>query len=588
MNKIHIFTYIFLLALLVTGCKDEEYAPINHFSDVAWLNSGDKQKDNGNEFNIPIGKYHSFSDLSQGALEHSWSFPGGSDINWLDGRITREDTDYTQFIVESKDTLSRENTIHLLFNKQGSYPIRLYNEFKDSVSFNGGSIENPIGYSSYYNKEKDVYVVDTSFVVRVYGDICPAVEVWHIKESGEEVLILDLSSDTIVDEEDMESWDTYTIEGGDSIKYVDKTLEYGEGWPTKTDWILEGVYPTEIIGKTIAIQKYNSPGIYTSQIRLKRESSTNQFPGTDKLSYLPFKLEVTPSTKPFGVSGQITELEDESIQIELTSDASEFSGEEGNFIVTVNNQVLDSPITIPVKSVKRNDHTKTNILLKLEDPIYNSDEITIQYLGGNITSTDGRELGEFTESVKMNMDYLTADKNVWGFESGGPYLPKEESSDTQWRASWNLDNKGTGTYTTDRAYSGNYSMKLTTGEGYKEWAIMDSPEILGMKQGKTYNIVYKYFRESDDNFHHIQAFMNPGNFSIPGSWHNNLNIIGEWTEWNYFKEKGMAFTFTAASANCFLTWRVANPANSGAGPLGSASIYFDDFEIYEWEPRPNP
>jgi len=590
MKKINFIYYLMFIALLAVSCQDEEYEPINYFSDVGWLNSEDDKKG----LNTEVGKYHSFSDMSQGTLEHYWTFPEGSDVNWLKGNITRQDTNFTKFIVDTDDTLSRDQTVHILFNKEGEYPIRLYNEFRDSVFYNGEA-----NYPSYYNEEKGVYVIDTTFTVRVYGEMSPAYEIWHVTEEGVlSSLVMDFPVDSVFDAEDTETWQVFEFEAGGYIRYIDKTWDEGIGWPNQTNWNIGGIVPSEVIGQKQYDAKYFAPGDYTSQITIIRDpKDEGAFIKGSKESIIPLVFRVTPSTKPFGVSGNGIEREDQTIQIALTSFAQEFEGLENDFVVTVKNENHEGwSTTIPVSKAKLNDEQKVLIELTLAQPIYNTDIITVSYTGNSILAIDNRVLETFTDlPVDMHIVNLMADKSIYGFESGEFHeAGRPDQPINGWNMGWqqwNLYRNGNSSAITglssagEPTFEGDFSLRLEAnghqsiaGDANSERSWAESPINLPLELGKNYKFEFEYLYETSNEAPDAKLWLGISSWGAPQIIDINVAPADEWQ--HHVAE------FTIGSLlehqNVFMRF------DNGTSPAYvKALIFLDNFEMKEYERRPD-
>ena len=106
----------FLLTGLFIGCEDDDYEAPNSFSDVGWYTSLLRDA----EFNIGINDFITFSDLSQGAIEHSWTIADGS--FYLKSPLTKNDTIYEDFIIDPNLKIS----LLSIANCYGE--IEMYNE----------------------------------------------------------------------------------------------------------------------------------------------------------------------------------------------------------------------------------------------------------------------------------------------------------------------------------------------------------------------------------------------------------------------------------------------------------------------------
>ncbi|WP_068472872.1 PKD domain-containing protein [Saccharicrinis aurantiacus] len=552
---------VIALFTLIIGCNKETDI-LSDFADAVWL----LPKDANNQYikMKSINDYMSFADLSQGYITHQWSYADSSGIIQLEGEIDRHEEDYFKFAKSEQDTVSEDKTVHLLFTKPGNQGIRLYNEFTKYVEYQGTDT-----FPAIFNEEKKLWIIDTTFMIKVYDSIQPAVKVYYNDQ-----LIVDLTADATIDINDSASWPVQEIEAGESIQFVDNTVL---GEPTGRYWNFEGGTPESSSGQTINAS-YFQLGDYKTTINVNRNGNNSQgqqIPSASKLTYLPLIVHVKPSTAPFMISGTPKELEDETIQITLNGEVAPFENEEENFTVTINNEdagVINK--VIDVASAKVNEDVKFYIDLTLTEPIYNTDEITVSWSGRTIKSIDERTLGDFTDqNVRMHIVDLTADKDIYGFESG------------TLGDNWVLGsaNEGSIEISSERKASGNYSLKVQSGSEAKTWALFSSPSDLAFEEGKYYEITYMYYRESEsNNFHHNMFWFNPN--GPGGTWHDSNKVLDEWAKFSWIKDKGNGEPYYWDSANSIrrLDWRMANHDTNP----GKATMYFDDFSIKEYEVRP--
>lgn len=155
-----------LLVILISSCKDE-YVEHGKLNDISFTTSLFRSA----PWQVAAGKFVIFSDLSQGALTHEWSIVSDS-CSFLEGRILKGDTIFDQFKVPGLISTNKNATI--LFLKGGVNKIRLRNTFSDSVCFRGSTAPaisgQPYVRFNYPSKKVgSVWVIDTTFVVNVYG-----------------------------------------------------------------------------------------------------------------------------------------------------------------------------------------------------------------------------------------------------------------------------------------------------------------------------------------------------------------------------------------------------------------------------------
>ena len=393
MKHINLVIALLFLSFFV-GCEDDGYDAPNEFSDVAWYNSIYP----GKPYNVELGGYISFMDLSQGSLSHEWSI----ELNNHFLKPGFKDTDSLPLFIDPKMGLTTANqTVHILFMNQGLNKVHFRNTFKDSVSYKGTKKLHP-------KKEGNVWVIDTTFMVDVFVDLKPAFKVFKGDQEA-----LSISEDDMPKIEDKATWPTVEVEAGDALKFVDMTKI---DRPNGRGWILNGGKPTTSTDSVATISYFSLGEYEAGQFRSIRSGDR---PETTVWKTIPMKVKVIPSSKPFVFIGNLKEAVNETISFNITGEAVPFSGQEGFFTVHVTNP-NGFNANIPVASAKVNDTDATIIDLKLSKPIYSTDAITVSYSGGTIKSVDTRNLGAFTDQkVATYLDASILDKSGYGFENIG-------------------------------------------------------------------------------------------------------------------------------------------------------------------------
>ncbi len=398
MKKILCIT-ILLSLLFFIGCEDDGYVAPDNLSDISWYTSISP----GNPYAINIGEHISFMDVSQGALTHEWTIEEGN--YYLSPEFTKSDS-LPLFIIEDAPLTTTETTIHVLFNKPGKNTVRLYNTFKDSVSYNG---KIPFGAV----RKGDVWVIDTVMIVDVYDVINPAVNIYQ-----DGVLVGSLTEHQDPQKEDQATWDTIYVEAGSSLTYVDMTKV---GRPDTRSWYLGGAQFSESKQTdSVAVVHYYDLGNYTGNINSIREDKGGM-PSARTNKRIPYIIKVIQSSQPLEVvEGTMSRTDNTTISFSVTGELVPFVNEENNFTVSVKNEAADFDGTIAVTSARVNKDDATKIDLTLAAPIYNTDEVMVDYVGGNIKTVDERVLKAFDVSheVVMSVGDNLLDAEWAGFEKG--------------------------------------------------------------------------------------------------------------------------------------------------------------------------
>ncbi|MGQ1910317.1 hypothetical protein ACT3CE_11055 [Marinifilum sp. RC60d5] len=537
------YLFVFSLLALFFAC-DDDYEALNDLADVDWYTSGFRTAKQLN-----IEDYMSFSDLSQGAVEHSWSFADTSGCKFLTGIITRQDSTYYPFIDENAGNTSLDETVSVLFTKPGLQGIRLKNTFSKYVEFIGTDTLAAV-------KQGDVWVIDTTFMVDVFDTIQSAFKVYH-----KDVEIASVASDQQSVLADTASWPEYEIMSGEVLKFVDLS-ELGR--PNTSAWALNGGSPSSSSDSVAMINYYRLGTFYAKHTSSR---SGENIPGANKMKYIPLKIKVIKSTLPFEVTGTIKEQKDETLQISVTGELKKFAEKEGFFTVHVSNSKSGFDQDIAVASAMVNANQGNIIDLKLAEPIYNEDVVTVTYAGGDIKSVDDRTLEDFT-TLPVKMYILNLIPNG-GFEDGGSgWIVGTEKPDQDVALS---------EYSTTDPAEGNYCYHmLVTADEYADGlrsSVMNTGSF-NLVPGKKYVYKFKYktISKLKGGYEPRLFYYDNGAYTrLWGAWSNYNPANGEWTQ------ASKVYTFTKASAK-----------NISINVLSyvESEIYFDDFWLYEQEVRP--
>lgn len=536
-NKIWLMALIF--AGIFSGCQKDAYEAPNSLTDVGFYNSaGTKRILRSN-----ISDYLSFTNLSQGYKQHSWTIDDGN--AYLKGPITRVDSVFDKFI-HSTDTISQEKTIHVLFRKPGMNKVRLYNVFDDSVTFRGHN-----GTSNYLMPSVKVgnkWVIDTTFMVKVYDSIVPQIEV------RQNNIVLN-----------HESTDTVYVEAGDFLKLSDLTTQ---GEPTGRNWIVKNAPVPGVPTSNAIIASSSLPeadilfkrlGKFIITVNLFRTGQ--DIPGAFKSYTLKMPVKVIPSSKPFSVSGAIREQSDETITIPFNGEFAPFIDQKSFFTVKVNGNVF------PIASIGINPSDATLLDLKLVNKIYRPDVIKVSYSGtGTLKSTDQRSPLAFTDlPVVMNAVNLIPSE-IAGLETGSNI----------WQPYWS--NKGTVTpYSTEQAASGTRSLKMSIKPGQanvESTALFSNP--VAFDGSKTYILSFK-------------IYVDPSS-TVTTSTATQLFLIQNWS-FNFYQDlsslpKGQWVTVSTDYKTSIPLSRFYLRILENAAKNQDLTVYIDDFSILEKEVRP--
>jgi hypothetical protein len=382
----------FLSLLILANCEKDEYIAPGAFSDVTWYTSVRP----GTSYHLNVGDFISFMNPSPGMLSTSWEIEEGN--YFLKEGFTRNDSVLDKFIDYEIATISENTTVHILFAKAGLSKVHLHTTFKDSVAFIGAD-------TIFAQKVENVWVIDKTFEIDVYSNIMPAFKVFR----GEEE-ILNISGEQEINPQDSLSWPKITLEAGEALTYVDMTTI---GRPNARTWNLQGGSPSASNDSTVTTYYYRM-GTFSSTVTSRR---TEDLPAGSKIKHIPLLVDVLKSTQPFKFGGDLKEFEPNKISFNVTGETANFFNQENYFTVHVSNPISGFSGNINVASAQKNLNDATLIELTLDEPIYNTDVVTVSYSGGNIRSLDERLLEDFgPESVELIMGENILDAEVFGFE----------------------------------------------------------------------------------------------------------------------------------------------------------------------------
>lgn len=528
---------IFFLLIATHSCE-EGYEPINEYSDFDFMTTIF-----GANKTIAVGDYMSFSDLSMGAISHTWSFDINSGMKFLKKVEIPKKVDYYYPYIDPKlGSSSVDKTVHVIYTKGGTQSIRLYNTYKDYVVFEG--VRDTLAAIQVGNE----WVIDTTFTVEVLDSIQVALKVFDGDKE-----ILDVPFDQHVDIKDSATWPVYELMTGKSLKFVDMT-EVGQ--PTSRTWTFKNGQP-ETSEDSVAVVSYFKLGTYYANIFSERTGEDEDYPSDSKRQYVPLHIKVIPSDQDL-VATSVVELIDETIQISASGILKDFKGKEGSFTVSVsNNNGFDNYIAVETASINNEDASKID--LTLSEKIYNTDVITVTYSGKNIKSIDGRNLEPFVDMpVELyNPNMLTA----YDFEDVSQI----------WKVT-----KGTmvASYVTDIVSEGNASLRLDNTGNKSEVYPTDNPSPFAMSIGTSYHLEYKvYF---------IDALITQWQVRLAEDGSESSNYYGATDVPTDDMEANKWITIT----NDFESTKEADVMKLGIRLFSTGSAYFDGFVLKEVEERP--
>ncbi|ANQ51447.1 hypothetical protein MY04_4103 [Flammeovirga sp. MY04] len=485
--------------LMVMGffsCNQKEYVAPSEFSDVKWYTS----KSNNNftftdTMFVGVNNYIGFTDLSRGTVEHNWYVPASA--KFLEGPISNKVKDFTPYIINDGELISSDPTVNVLFTEappkkengeDSILTVKLYNTFRDSVSFTGfDTLE-----AEYIN---GLWVIENDFKVKVFDSV--EVDMTITKESGETFDNYD------------DSTAVFEVEFGEKITFTDISTV---GDPDARTWKIAG---KEYTDETVTVTT-SALGRLNVMLTARRENPA--LPAGMRQYTVAGKIMVVPSSKPFALASTVDELEDQTIQFTYNGLFKDFTSADAKafFTATVNGNETS------IDFIGRDEGSNATINIKLSETIYSNDVVVIKYNGG-LKATDGRESGAFEETVNMH-EVVLLDEETSKFTN---------DDNDMWIVAANTLSNPNASITLGTEEDGSTHMvlqKLGTGPLQLE----GRGGLFNLQQGKKYLIKFKIWAPEGAGGYKI--------YMVDDRWHEHKwlaqeNPAEEWVEAEYIYEK---------------------------------------------------
>lgn len=549
MKNILIRSVLLLTVFLTISCEDDDYeAPYGDYSSFSWYTS---EGFDTSEKVLNVNNYVAFVDLSQNALEHSWTIPASA--KFLDKKFTEKDSVYDAFIIPLSGMVSSEKLINVLFTEPGLQEVKLRNVFKDSVT-------DAI-------KTDGQWIVEKTFTVNVFANVNPAGKIY---KNGVEVFAFTEDQNPSID--DMDSWPTIDIEAGDALDFEDLTTI---GNPTGRKWYFTGGKP-ETSSVQLATILFNKLGVAT--VRIEGIRTGDGVPKNTVSKLIPLKINVIPSTKPFVFNGGLKIDTEGIISFNVTGEVESLLKQEGKFTVSVVNTAAGFNKNIAVSSVKVNSTDATIIELTLAEPVYNTDQIKVSFTNGEIISVDSRVLANFgPETVKIPLGSSVLVESWAGFEnpSSSGNTVRKANADGYWVGALN-DANSTYWLTDEKKFAGNYSMRYSSASGVASVTLQgsDFSKPSGIEAG-TYKVSYMIYLETGNT---MKAFTNALQAPFQTlTWDISSTARGEWVEISQI------VTTDAISSGARFDLKIDAADNPGV--TGKQVLYIDNLSWVKLVPR---
>ncbi|WP_066627782.1 hypothetical protein [Labilibacter marinus] len=524
--------YILLVALLgFVACEDDYEAPYP-VNDVTWYTS----MPNVTEYRIFQEDMMAFIDASQNPISHEWIIEEGS--YFLTSDVKQGDSLHL-FIDEAQGLTSDASGINVYFSESGRKSVRLRNTFTEKVTYDGAR-------KLEAKQEGDVWVIDTTFTVDVYGPILPAYKVCRVVvnpdgsiSDGEVLLTIGADDEPNIEESD--TWPSVEVEVGERLRFVDLTVDEHPEFiqpDTRTWTIRNGSDPavTTDSAANVYFSTYQYETVGLGNIISKRSASEGRYVQAQKI--IPLKLKVVQSSQPFSYADGAVWTGQTELALNVTGEvASLGTNPEAGFTVHVVNtsKGVDKDIAVTAVSVDASNATRMN--LTLAEAIYGDDQITVSFdaTGTDIVSVDERPFVSFTDaSVEIPVggdNELTDNGAHSGYETGGAGLNKafcpqywvggQDAVNPEWARVENMQFEGEA--------SMKYNGTLTPVRPNLGW--MQMQQSVDLAPG-AYEVSHKIYIEPESTIKTIRSYVSPKT----GSWPTEVSFVwdlsnvqqGEW------------------------------------------------------------
>ncbi|OEJ99041.1 hypothetical protein A8C32_07645 [Flavivirga aquatica] len=561
------YSLILLALFTILSCEKDDFEKISDFSKPQLFTPSINELNETsitNEIPIAINDFSSISDVSQGLVSRTWTIDEG--VFYLDSEFKREDSlNLAPFIDKNLGRANSAQTIHALFTTPGVKEITLKQSFNSPVNFLGKDAV----------QEGDLWVLENIFTYNVFEDLNAEASISNADGSVE---LGKLTASQNPDKANSSSFETITIEAGTSLTFTDLSTV---GQPTGRVWNFEGGNPATS-ANDVEIVSFNRLGDYTVDITTTRDRQAGSLRAAEQTKTIPLLIKVIPSTQPLIISGNAVATDDSPvlgtniINFSINGELEPFVGAEDEFIVNVTNTGFNANLAVVSAKVSRKDATVVELIL--EEPIYNTDTVTLSYNGTTITSIDTRELNTFDNVIvdPLRKNFLQSASNP-SFEtaSSNPIIALLFGHRT-FGGRQNPDNTYIYSRSTERSSDGGASVKvhalfpLAGGPGLTNTILGSSNAPAG-----SYTFTFDVFIEETSTINGVfVAFANSDNTVV------DLTGVtkGEWVT----VETERVFTDNVGGNLNF----VIRNGDNGTVPAGYQTFYIDNLKLIINEMRP--
>ncbi|WP_343329623.1 hypothetical protein [Polaribacter staleyi] len=404
MKTIKNLLYAFSLLLLIISCNNNDYEiPSEEISDLYILTSAGV---NTVTMRTEVNNFFSLSDISQGTLERKWTINEGD--FFLQGPLPDKLPNYDDYIINAGDTVSKDQTVHVMFKKGDSLTkVKYYGVFKDSTEF-----EFNVSYDNLTaafipdtirtKKIEDKWIAEYTYLIDVYDTVVATPELRRLDE-------------TIIDHKNTASM---TVKFGDQIIIEDLSAKLidNNARPQITKFRMHTLEEDEEARTGYSVSNFDREGDFTKriidtlqfsrlgeyQLELTASRLRDEDLGASSDVYdVPMIFNVVPLDEDLVLDTTVravAELDDNRISIPISSRLKAIEGNVLNdFTVKVDGTVVP---TTNVSIASYNGGNGGLVYLSLETPLVPTDAakvVTVSYTGSTIMSLDDRVLQSFTD-----------------------------------------------------------------------------------------------------------------------------------------------------------------------------------------------
>ncbi len=391
--KIYIKFLFVLLAL--TSCEKDDFERLSDFSKAdIFIAARGSDSDSNEIIPLALNDFISIADVSQGITSRTWTLEGNN--AFLTNRFRPEDSlNLTPFIDRSLGLINDDSTIHVLFREPGIQTISYRGVFPREVSISptgrsGADVREAVASV----QEGDEWILNVDYQFEILDNLDARAVV---SQNDTQIATLNLGQN--FNDNDRDSFPVVTVEVGQSLT-LESSLSQNIGEPTSIQWLTPGSSPEEKQGESVEVT-YSTTGDFLVNIVLNRNGRGQTLREATHTEIIPLLVRVVPSTQPLApVNNPMVEPNDDiegsnRISFEVNGViASIADTAASNFTLTAVNGTFNQPI--PVSRVEIDRNNPSGLILILNEPVFNSDILTLSYTGTGIVA-DSRELENFMD-----------------------------------------------------------------------------------------------------------------------------------------------------------------------------------------------